>query len=515
MPTEKVFHEDVQEETVLESLGYQQELKRSFGLLGMIGFSFSIVTSWTALGGVLIIGVESGGPPVMIYSWIAISLFALAVAYAMAEICSAYPVAGGQYSWVAVLAPPSVARGLSYVTGWFMITGIIAMGATNNFIGANFILGQANLSFPSYTIERWHTVLLAYLIALISTIVNVYGPHLFDKISRAAIIWNILSFIVVIVVVLACNDHKQPASFVFKDFQNFSGFGTAYCAIVGLPAHMTEEMRNASREAPKAMVMSVYIGAITGFVFLISISFCIGDIAKTAESTTGSPLIEIFFNSTNSVVGTCFLTSLLVVIVLICANALLAEGSRSVYAFARDRGLPFSDLFAKVDPKRQVPVYSILLTCVVQMALNSIYFGTLTGFNTVISIATEGFYLSYAMPLSVRIIAYFTNYAKVIPGPYTLGRWSVWVNAAGLLFLVFTSITFNFPTLNPVDKENMNYTSAAIGVIGLISLITWFTTGRKSFTGPQIGKVDVVEGVAGSMDPHSNENVAGTKNVKS
>lgn len=123
MSTEKVLHEDVQEDAVLESLGYQQELKRSFGLLGMIGFSFSIVTSWTALGGVLIIGVESGGPPVMIYSWLAICPFSLAVAYAMAEICSAYPVAGGQYSWVAVLAPPSVARGLSYVTGWFMITG--------------------------------------------------------------------------------------------------------------------------------------------------------------------------------------------------------------------------------------------------------------------------------------------------------------------------------------------------------------------------------------------------------
>ena len=123
MSTEKVFDEDIQEDAVLESLGYQQELMRSFGLLGMIGFSFSIVTSWTALGGVLIVGVESGGPPVMIYSWIGISIFALAVAYSMAEICSAYPVAGGQYSWVAVLAPPSVARGMSYVTGWFMITG--------------------------------------------------------------------------------------------------------------------------------------------------------------------------------------------------------------------------------------------------------------------------------------------------------------------------------------------------------------------------------------------------------
>lgn len=92
---EKFAGEYAQEETVLENLGYQQELKRSFGLLGMIGFSFSIVTSWTALGGVLIVGVESGGPPVMIYSWIGISIFALAVAYSMAEMCSAYPLAGG------------------------------------------------------------------------------------------------------------------------------------------------------------------------------------------------------------------------------------------------------------------------------------------------------------------------------------------------------------------------------------------------------------------------------------
>ena len=36
----------------------------------------------------------------------------------------------GQYSWVAVLAPPSVARGLSYVTGWFMLTGEFASFVT-------------------------------------------------------------------------------------------------------------------------------------------------------------------------------------------------------------------------------------------------------------------------------------------------------------------------------------------------------------------------------------------------
>ena len=191
------------------------------------------------------------------------------------------------------------------------------MGATNNFIGANFILGQANLSFPAYEIQRWHTVLLAYLIALLSTAVNLYGPHLLDKVSRGMLIWNILSFVIVIIVILACNDHKQPASFVFQDFQNFTGFSTGFAAILGLlqssfgmccydaPAHMVEEMVNASREAPKAIVMSVYIGAVTGFIFLISVSFCIGDIMNTAEVRLQIRYQASWFVAVSSVMYTC------------------------------------------------------------------------------------------------------------------------------------------------------------------------------------------------------------------
>lgn len=30
----------------------------------------------------------------------------------------------------------------------------------------------------------------------------------------------------------------------------------------------------------------------------------------------------------------------------------------------------------------------------------------------------------------------------------------------------------------------MNYTSAAIGVIGVMAAVTWLTTGRKRFAGP-------------------------------
>lgn len=60
----------------------------------------------------------------MVFSFIGVSLLTLAVAIPMAEMCSMYPVAGGQYSWVAALTPPRFARGLSYATGWFMLIGM-------------------------------------------------------------------------------------------------------------------------------------------------------------------------------------------------------------------------------------------------------------------------------------------------------------------------------------------------------------------------------------------------------
>lgn len=84
------------------------------------------------------------------------------------------------------------------------------MGATNNFVCSNFILGQVNLTHPDFVIQRWQIVLISYLVAMIGMAVNIYGPHLLDKLSKIAITWNLLSFIVVIAVVLATNGHKQP-----------------------------------------------------------------------------------------------------------------------------------------------------------------------------------------------------------------------------------------------------------------------------------------------------------------
>lgn len=392
--------------------------------------------------------------------------------------------------------------------------GLLAMGATNNSIASNFVLGMANLVFPEYTIKRWQTVLVAYLVAILSAAVNLWGSHLLHRISKFILIWNVGSFVIVTITLLAMNDHKQPASFVFQDFQNTTGWGTGMAAIIGIlqacfgmccydaPSHMTEEMKSASREAPKAIILAVVLGAVTGFAFLLTLCFCIGDITETAESSTGVPVIQIIYDSTGSKVATCILSSMIAVIVIVAGVNILAEGSRSVYAFARDNGLPFSKVFSKVERRNQVPVNAVLLTLAVQLALDAIEFGTTTGFETVISISTEGFCelsdslitgkslttlldLSYAMALFSRLVGYFSGHVTKLEGPYSFSTpVSISLNFLGLIFLLFASITFNFPSTSPVNEESMNYTSAAVGVIGLISIVTWFTTGRKNFTGP-------------------------------
>jgi choline transport protein len=320
-------------------------------------------------------------------------------------------VAGGQYSWVAILAPTKVARGLSYVCGWFMLIGIICMGSVNNSVATNFILGTAQLNY-GFTIERWHTVLVTYLIALLAGGSNIFLPGILNRLSKFIFCWNMLSFVVCLITILSTNDHKQSAKYVFKDFQNTTGWSAPYTACLGIlqgafgmccydaPAHMTEEIKDARRKAPQAIIYSVYIGFATGFIWLIALCFCIGDIKTTSGTATGVPVIEIMFNSTNSIAAASTLASMIAVIATVASNSLMAEGSRAVYAFARDNGLPYSELLSSVS-RRKVPVYAIILTTIVQMAFNSIYFGTTTGFNTIIAIATQGFCKpSFSIPLT-------------------------------------------------------------------------------------------------------------------
>lgn len=93
---------------------------------------------------------------------------------------------------------------------------------------------MAQLANPTYTIERWHTCLLCYFVLIIAALVNIFGRFLLDKLGRIMIVFNLLSFVIVIVVILAMDKNKQSGEFVFVTFQNTTGFGNSYAALLGI-----------------------------------------------------------------------------------------------------------------------------------------------------------------------------------------------------------------------------------------------------------------------------------------
>jgi choline transport protein len=283
---------------------------------------------------------------------------------------------------------------------------------------------------------------------------------------------------------------------------------------------MTEEMKDARNDAPKAIIWAVWIGAITGFFFLVAVCFCIVDIDAAASTPTGVPIFQIFESATRSFALGMLLSVQISIISLVSLAFLCAQSSRLAFAFARDGGLPFSKFFSKVDRKSQVPINAICLVVAINMALMSIYFGSVTGFNTILAISTEGFCkypqhraflmpanklldLSYIMPLAVRLWGRWTGKGpEFLEGSYNL-KFGVWLNIIGVLYLTFASITFNFPSTYPINASNMNYTCAAVGVSVLIAAVTWFTTGSKQFSGPQAGAMLQGHAIHAHHIPHS------------
>ncbi len=109
-----------------------------------------------------------------------------------------------------------------------------------------------------------------------------------------------------------------------------------------------EEVSNAPVAIPRAMVLTILINGFLAFGILLAALFSIGDVEKALNSPTGYPIIEIFYQATGSTRAATAMMSAIIVIAFTSTFGILAATSRLTWAFARDRGLPFSEFFAYV-----------------------------------------------------------------------------------------------------------------------------------------------------------------------
>ena len=109
-----------------------------------------------------------------------------------------------------------------------------------------------------------------------------------------------------------------------------------------------EEIRDASVTLPKAIMWSIVINAVLGFIMAITLVFTLGDIDSLFASVTRQPFIQLFFNATQSYGGTNAMTAVVIILLAACCTSEVATASRQLWSFARDQGLPCSAWLSKV-----------------------------------------------------------------------------------------------------------------------------------------------------------------------
>lgn len=86
-PSEKAPVENHNHEPQLQEInetGHVQELERNFSLLSVCSVGIVTGNTWAALGGSIVVAIYNGGPPGVLYEFIAVSIFYWLVAASIA-----------------------------------------------------------------------------------------------------------------------------------------------------------------------------------------------------------------------------------------------------------------------------------------------------------------------------------------------------------------------------------------------------------------------------------------------
>lgn len=263
------------------------------------------------------------------------------------------------------------------------------------------------------------------------------------------------------------------------------GLVTSASALVGgdAAAHMAEELRNAPKILPKAMIWSVITNGAMGLILLITFLYTMGDLTAALQSPTGFPIIEVFRNATGSNTGATAIMSITVALTIAAHHAIMACASRQLFAFARDKGVPYHGWVSHTSPHFDVPVNAVIATFVAACLLYCISLGSSIAFDIIASVGLVSFTSSYLA--SIACIAW--RRMKRLPLPeteFSMGRWGLPVNLLSLAFLSILFVMLFFPPSPSPPPSAMNWACVLYGAVLLFACCHYLVSGKKQYVGP-------------------------------
>nr|CAD1834208.1 unnamed protein product [Ananas comosus var. bracteatus] len=348
-------------------------------------------------------------------------------------------------------------------------------------------------------------------ILLIHAIINSLSITWLSFFGQLAAAWNVLDsesnlflsgvFVLMILIPTVATE-RASAKFVFTHFNTDNGAGIhskLYIFVLGLlmsqytltgydaSAHMTEETKSADINGPRGIISAIGISIIVGWGYLLGVSFAVTNIPYLLSKDNdagGYAIAEVFYLAFKSRygngIGGIICLGIIAIAIFFCGMSSVTSNSRMAYAFSRDGAMPLSSLWHQVN-RQDVPINAVWLSAFISFCMALPSLGSLVAFQAMVSIATIGLYIAYALPIFFRVTLARNTF---VPGPFNLGRYGILVGWVAVLWVATITVLFSLPVAYPIAKDTLNYTPVAVGGLFVLIVSSWILSARHWFRGP-------------------------------
>lgn len=184
-----------------------------------------------------------------------------------------------------------------------------AGSAAGCYLAGTEIQGLIVLNHPDYVPHRWHGTLIAIALVFFSLVINTILARHLPSIEGVILLLHIFGFVAILVPlwVLAPRSSARDVFTTFNDGGDWHSTGLAtlvgilspQLALIGPDAavHMAEEVRSASKTIPRIMIASLFFNGALGFIMLVTLCFCLGNLQDVLQTPTGYSFIQVCQNS--------------------------------------------------------------------------------------------------------------------------------------------------------------------------------------------------------------------------
>lgn len=456
----------------LRALGYESHFDRTMSLWENFALGFTYLSPVVGVYTIFATTFAAGGPPMWwTYLWVAIGQMLVCLVFG--EIVSQFPISGGLYPWARRLLGKRWAWMAGWVYGWalFVTLAAIATGAAPFFAQLLGIEGSPGIN----------TAIAIALIALV-TWLNLSGTRLLARVAMFGFICELLGALAVGSYLLLFARHQPLASLVDTSVIRVNGsywpaffasaLGAMFC-YYGFEAcgDVAEETPDASVKIPRAMRLTIYVGAAAALWVCLGLVLAVPDVAAVLSGKDKDPVVTIL-KAAMGEIGFRIVIAIVLVSFVSALLSLQAASSRLLYAYARDDMIVGSRALKHLSKGHHVPANALLVAGAIPTLIALAALWLQDAIATIVSFASIGIYIAFQMVVFAALAARARGWRPA--GAFSLGAWGWPVNVLALAYGIGAIINMAWPRA-PQDPWYSNYammvTTAGVLALGALYML--------------------------------------------